>query len=79
MTTPIINLLLPTIYGPLDTRYSLGQNYNSNTHRYKYKIQLDIAEHAAIKTREPSLNCTDNAPECSKLWAPIIPKILGRL
>ena len=28
-----------------------------------------------VKTRNPSLNRTDSAPTCSKLWDPIIPKI----
>ena len=40
-----------------------------------YKKQLDLTEHTAIKTRNPSLNRTDSAPTCSKLWDPIIPKI----
>ena len=37
-----------------------------------YKTQLDLTEHTAIKTRNPSLNRTDSAPTCSKLWDPII-------
>ena len=41
----------------------------------RYKTQLDLTEHTAIKTRNPSLNRTDSAPTCSKLWDPIIPKI----
>ena len=36
---------------------------------------LDLTEHTAIKTRNPSLNRTDSAPTYSKLWDPIIPKI----
>ena len=35
------------------------------------KTQLDLTEHIAIKTRDPSLNSTDSAPKCSKLWAPL--------
>ena len=41
----------------------------------RYKTQLDLTEHTAIKSRNPSLNRTDSAPTCSKLWDPIIPKI----
>ena len=41
----------------------------------RYKTQLDLTEHRAIKTRNPSLNRTDSAHTCSKLWDPIIPKI----
>ena len=41
----------------------------------RYKTQLDLTEHTAIKTRKPSLSRTDSAPTCSKLWDPIIPKI----
>ena len=41
----------------------------------RYKTQLDLTEHTAIKTRNPSLNRTYSAPTCSKLWDPIIPKI----
>ena len=41
----------------------------------RYKTQLDLTEHTAMKTRNPSLNRTDSAPTCSKLWDPIIPKI----
>ena len=41
----------------------------------RYKTQLDLTEHAAIKIRNPSLNRTDSAPTCIKLWDPIIPKI----
>ena len=36
----------------------------------RYKTQLDLTEHTAIKTRNPSLNRTDSAPTCSKLWGP---------
>ena len=39
----------------------------------RYKTQLDLTEHTAIRTRNPSLNRTDSAPTCSKLC--IIPKI----
>ena len=41
----------------------------------RYKTQLDLTEHTSIQTRNPSLNRTDSAPTCSKLWDPIIPKI----
>ena len=41
----------------------------------RYKTQLDLTEHTAIKTRNPLLNRTDSAPTCSRLWDPIIPKI----
>ena len=41
----------------------------------RYKTQLDLTEHTAIKTKNPSLNRADSAPTCSKLWDPIIPKI----
>ena len=33
----------------------------------RYKTQLDLTEHTAIKTRNPSLNRIDIAPTCSKL------------
>ena len=45
----------------------------------RYKTQLDLTEHTAIKTRNPSLNRTDSAPTCSKLWDPILPKIASTL
>ena len=41
----------------------------------RYKTQLDLTEHTAIKTSNPSLNRTGSAPTCSKLWDPIIPTI----
>ena len=44
----------------------------------RYKTQLDLTEHTAIKTRNPSLNRTGSAPKCSKLWDPIIPTIKPR-
>ena len=41
----------------------------------RYETQLDLTEHTAIKTRDPSLNRTDSAPKSSELWDPIILKI----
>ena len=40
----------------------------------RYKTQLDLTEHT-LKQEISSLNRTDSAPTCSKLWDPIIPKI----
>ena len=40
----------------------------------RYKTQLDLTEHTAIITRNPSLNRTDSAPTSSKLWT-IIPRL----
>ena len=40
------------------------------------KLTLVIQNmYAAIQTRKPSLNRTDGAPLCNKLWDPILPEI----
>ena len=39
------------------------------------RSQLDLTEHAAIQTLNPSMNRTDRGPQCSALWDPILPKI----
>ena len=39
------------------------------------RAHLDLTEHAAIQTRNPTMNRTDRAPKCSSLWNPILPKI----
>ena len=40
-------------------------------------VQSSTAKYIFLhyKTRNPSLNRTNSAPTCSKLWDPIIPKI----
>ena len=35
-------------------------------------LNLENTFNYYIKTRDPSLNRTDSAPKCSKLWDPII-------
>jgi hypothetical protein len=43
------------------------------------RSQLDLTEHAAIQTRNPTMNKTDSAPKCSSLWNPFLPKIAESL
>ena len=43
------------------------------------RSHLDLTEHAAIQTRNPTMNRTDSAPKCSSLWNPILPKIAESL
>ena len=57
------------------TRHKIAWDRTTILTTTRYKTQLDLTEHTAIKTRNPSLNRTDSAPTCSKLWDPIIPKI----
>ena len=39
------------------------------------RSQLDLTEQAALQTRKPSLDRTNGAPLCSKLWDPLILRI----
>ena len=43
------------------------------------RSHLDLTEHAAIHTRNPTMNRTDSAPKCSSLWNPILHKIAKSL
>ena len=51
--------------------YRLNNTYDDTLDRIKSTPE----EYAAINTRNPSMNRTDNAPKCSSLWNPILSKI----
>ena len=57
------------------TGHAIGWNDTTILTQTRSRSQLDLTEHAAIQTRKPSLNRTDGAPLCNKLWDPILPKI----
>ena len=66
--------------GPIETNKSATAHHSRTTcHTIltatRSKSQLDLTEHAAIQTRQPSLNKTDCAPLCNKLCDPLLPKI----
>ncbi|MCP3662171.1 MAG: hypothetical protein GY696_06695, partial [Gammaproteobacteria bacterium] len=57
------------------TGHTIAWNNTTILTATRSKSQLDLTEHAAIQIRKPSLNRTDCAPLCNKLWDPLLPKI----
>ena len=57
------------------TGHTMGWSSTTILTHIKSASQLDLTDHAAIQTRKPSLNRTDCAPLCSKLWESLLLKI----
>ena len=75
MTTPLINLLLYNFHGPLDTRYRKTKLKHSQLQDTRHNWTSQNTQPLKREILHVTVQHIDNAPKCSKLWDPIIPKI----
>ena len=61
------------------TEHTIGWNDTSILTIVKTRPQLDLVEHAAIKTLNPIFNINLAGPHINTLWNPILPKICESL